>query len=336
MGLMIQGSVEQFVPKYSTDDAVEVVDKDSIQKVLDIVQNTDVRTTVMENNMQSFEKCLLNIERSFPDLHNSLPHVKGGAETFTAGILTINTQAMRSPSQAQLTGLKLYSKTDECLPNSPGYDDDVIINEQRSTLRPKSHVANSKPPLARKLHWSTGVPKVGISQTIARSSHIIRSTEMIMQYVMQLLSLTHMDCNIEVCELFSGSPFRPRPMKLPKMEPANNDSVPHPAEIPTHRPVLSMGGCVNNQVPLITQAYDMEFRPTMEMDFMYDEVRFAAYIFRKTNETSDYGYFLLHQFAIMIMNIIVMMASIRASRALPPHNWFVPSTMANDILLLKP
>ncbi|XLT13154.1 hypothetical protein HN51_058844 [Arachis hypogaea] len=68
----------------------------------------------MENNMQSFEKCLLNIERSFPDLHNSLPHVKGGAETFTAGILTINTQAMRSPSQAQLTGLKLYSKTDEC------------------------------------------------------------------------------------------------------------------------------------------------------------------------------------------------------------------------------
>ncbi|XP_020965498.1 uncharacterized protein LOC110266062 [Arachis ipaensis] len=31
-----------------------------------------------------------------------------------------------------------------------------------------------------------------------------------------------------------------------------------------------------------------------------------------------------------------MMASMKASRALPPRKWFVPSTMANDILLLKP
>ncbi|XLR27869.1 hypothetical protein S83_055769, partial [Arachis hypogaea] len=36
--LMIQRSVEPFVPKHSTNDLVEVVDKASIQKVLDIVQ----------------------------------------------------------------------------------------------------------------------------------------------------------------------------------------------------------------------------------------------------------------------------------------------------------
>ncbi|KAL4349615.1 hypothetical protein AHAS_Ahas10G0059700 [Arachis hypogaea] len=384
---MIQRSVDQSVHKESTDDTVDVVDKASIQK------NHEVRTVVIEDNMQCFEKRLLNIERNFTDLHNSLPHLKEGAETFMSGICRTNTQGMRNPSQAQLTALKLYSKTDECLPgeipmpadkkitdtttfnlhdkgkgiageclvgmfdiivpNSPGYDDDVIIDEQRSTPRPKSRVANSKPPLARKLHWSTGVPKVGISKTVARSSAVIRSTEMIMQSVMQLPSLTHMDCNTQLGELFSGSPCRTRPTKLPKMEPVDNDSVPHSAKILPHRPVLSMRGCVN-KVPLITQTYDMEFRLTPEMDLMYDEVRFAAYIFRKTSETNDYSEILFkftqlevsrgQLFSLCppyvphsdIVNIVVMMASMKATRALPPRKWFVPSTMANDILLLKP
>ncbi|QHN86029.1 Ulp1 protease family, carboxy-terminal domain protein [Arachis hypogaea] len=392
--LMIQGSVDQFVHKDSIDDAVDVVDKASIQK------NHEVRTAVMEDNMQCFEKRLLNIEKNFTDLHNNLPHLKGGAETFTSGICRTNTQGMRNSSEAQLTGPKLYSNTDECLageipmpadkkirettalkshdkgksiageclvgmfdiivPNSPGYDDDVIIDEQRSTPRPNSRVANSKPPLARKLHWSTGVPKVGISRTVARSSPVIRSTEMIMHSVTQLPSLTHMDCNTQVGELFSGSPCRTRPTKLSKMEPVDNDSVPHSAEISPYIPVLSMRGCVNNQVPLITQVgpltstYDMEFRPTPEMDVMYDEVRFVAYIFRKTNETNDYGEILFkftqlevsrgQLFSLCpryvphsdIVNITVMMASMKSSRALPPRKWFVPSTMANDILLLKP
>ncbi|XLR47828.1 hypothetical protein HN51_032060 [Arachis hypogaea] len=112
--LMIQGSVEPFVPKDSTGDVVEVVDKASIQKVLNILKNIEVRTAVIENNMQSFEKRLLNIERSFTNLHGSLSHGKGCVETFTTEILRTNTQAMSSPSQAQLTSPKLHSKTDEC------------------------------------------------------------------------------------------------------------------------------------------------------------------------------------------------------------------------------
>ncbi|XP_020969753.1 uncharacterized protein LOC110268198 [Arachis ipaensis] len=111
---MIQRSVEPFVPKDSTGDAVEVSDKASIQKVLDTVKNIEVRTAVIEDNMQSFEKRLLNIERSFTDLHGSLSHGKGRVETFMTEILRTNTQTMSSPSQAQLTSPKLHSKTDEC------------------------------------------------------------------------------------------------------------------------------------------------------------------------------------------------------------------------------
>ncbi|XLR47827.1 hypothetical protein S83_032487 [Arachis hypogaea] len=67
-----------------------------------------------------------------------------------------------------------------------------------------------------------------------------------MQSVMQLPRLTHMDCNTQVCDLFLASPCKPRPMELPKMESADNDSVPHLAEISTHGLVLSMGRYVNN------------------------------------------------------------------------------------------
>ncbi|QHN86888.1 uncharacterized protein DS421_16g550210 [Arachis hypogaea] len=112
---------------------------------------------------------------------------------------------------------------DIIVPNSLGYNDDVIIDEQHSTPTPKSHLANSKPPLARKMHWSTGVPKILHNRYF---SHSIQ---------------------------FAVNDVRPRPMKLPKIEPANNDNVPYLAKIPTHRPILSMGGCMNNQVPLITQ-----------------------------------------------------------------------------------
>ncbi|XLR69347.1 hypothetical protein HN51_016448 [Arachis hypogaea] len=238
------------MPKNSTNVAVEVVDKALIQKVLDIVQNTEVRTTVMENNMQPFEKCQLNIERSFTDLHNSLTHVKGGAKTLTTRILRTNTQAMSIPLQAQLIDTSVFNSHEkgkaivgECrggmfdiiVPNPPDFDDDVIIYEQRSTPRPKARLANSKSLLARKLHWSSRIPKVRISQTVARSSPVIRSTEMILQNRCFSHSVQ-----------FVVDDVRPRPMKLPKMEPIDNDSVPYLAEIPTQRLVLLMGGCVNN------------------------------------------------------------------------------------------
>ncbi|RYR67365.1 hypothetical protein Ahy_A03g013697 [Arachis hypogaea] len=308
------------------------------------VQKNDVNSDDAHNEMLPMILATVEATTNRRDqvVPSHMPNTEGAGTRFwnVAGTVQASVGACNIPSMRVQIDLKIQSYThqinpqdkgkgkvedgpgymwDVIVPNSPGYDDDVIIDESLSTPRPV-------PP--------------------------------IMQAFNELPNSDQLDCTSLVSELFSLSPKPGRATKHAKIEPSEGVIVcSDPSMVVPTAPNLSAiprndsTTPPRNRYPLTLQSFEMFFDPTADMDLTMEECRIAAYIFGKTD---NYGKILFKFYELEvpraqlhslcpkhsphpdIVNIIVMMASLKATREIPPRVWLLPSPFADDVLRLKP
>ncbi|MED6160855.1 hypothetical protein PIB30_055227 [Stylosanthes scabra] len=201
-----------------------------------------------------------------------------------------------------LAETRLGGMLDIVAPDSP--DDDVIIDETKSTPRPRPKTAPKvvATPPTDSLFWSVGAPKHGYGQLPYFSGSVSAPNDNCLR---ELPNISQLDSSAQICALFSSSPDASRPSKISKVEqdmvsshmpplPAINLPI-APTETATgvvgqvHRPVArgwlqgSLFRRYESPTLLIPLMYEMVFRPTVNMDLSIEETIVIAYIFKKVD-----------------------------------------------------
>ncbi|QHO57595.1 Ulp1 protease family, carboxy-terminal domain protein [Arachis hypogaea] len=338
----------------NSDDA----HNEMLPMILATVERIEARSVVLNELLMMVERKATTNRRD-QVVPSHMPNTEGAGTRFwnVAGTVQASVGACNIPSMRVQIDLKIQSYThqinpqdkgkgkvedgpgymwDVIVPNSPGYDDDVIIDESLSTPRPV-------PPVPSAFN--------------------------------ELPNSDQLDCTSLVSELFSLSPKPGRATKHAKIEPSEGvivcsdpsmvvPTAPNLSAIPRNdstTPVRRGSGQrirrpglisrADSPIFLIPMSFEMFFDPTADMDLTMEECRIAAYIFGKTD---NYGKILFKFYELEvpraqlhslcpkhsphpdIVNIIVMMASLKATREIPPRVWLLPSPFADDVLRLKP
>ncbi|XLU71691.1 hypothetical protein S245_030744 [Arachis hypogaea] len=194
------------------------------------------------------------------------------------------------------------------VPDSPYDDDDLLIDETRSTPRDITGATLLSQQMNTQPHWA-----VGVSKDIG-----------------SLLSWSDFDSTTELCGLFTSTPDMPKPLKLPKLERIEMTCIGRPASSMTRDMQVLMQDSVtqsrqkrnvlrqavrgrgrgrrnNNAVdpaePKIPKTFEMVFRPFHNMGLSLQECKLAAYIFGKELPLEEilfkYSYFNLPQALFM-------------------------------------
>ncbi|RYR03080.1 hypothetical protein Ahy_B06g081910 [Arachis hypogaea] len=259
---------------------------------------------------------------------------------------------------------------DVIIPNSPGYDDDVVIDENLSTPPPVVGGQQMGLQTGSMMHWEAGTPKLSLGGNTTRrcpiNGQLIRCTHItpnispcvtvILQAFNNLLGFQQLNCTSVVCELFSHSATPMPPPKIHKVKQAG------PISDPPKLPISTIDDTNEIQPELAgkwialprqggSASYKMVFDPTADMDLTYDECHIVAYVYGKTEDLKEviFKFYELEVTRGMfhslnpkfvphsdIVNIVVLFASLRASRESPIHFWFFPSPFAVDVLQLRP
>ncbi|XP_025688673.1 uncharacterized protein [Arachis hypogaea] len=370
---------------------------DVLRSILDAVERIDARSVTLEANLVELQR-LLKVRNS----SGVTPLiVTTGTTTVTTSARNNHSVGIRHPGPDTGTttttrcqgNQKIHTYThlinaankgkgiiesnsgymcDVIIPNSPGYDDDVVIDENLSTPAPVVGGRQMGLQTGSMMHWETGTPKLSLGGNTTRRCPDQWSTDKAFN---DLPGFQQLDCTSVVCELFSHSPTPMPPPKIPKVEQAGPISEHHKPPISTVDDAneilpelagksvapLRQGGSgvrhpglisrLDSPIYLIPLSYEMVFDPTADMDLTYDEYRIAAYLYGKTEDLNEVvfkfyelevarGMFhsLIPKFVPHsdIVNIVVLFASLRASRETPIRFWFLPSPFAVDVLQLRP
>ncbi|RYR37420.1 hypothetical protein Ahy_A09g042309 [Arachis hypogaea] len=242
--------------------------------------------------------------------------------------------------------------------NSPGFEDDVIIDETLS--------------IPCSIKGTNRVPKRStISGAITHDS-----VETVCEK--DLPSMSKLDCTTKVCELFSLPETYGSPLKIPKLEPIDSKHMLGEEQTDCSKCTTSPQNCQGNVHSSSIQGgsafkpfgmmnimeypgLQMVFRPTVHMDLTCDECKMATYIYGKndqylkvlfkfsTFEVSRAGFHSLspvympnvdaNTFVFLcaqLMNIILMSVSMRAYCVMPPRVWYTLSVFADDVLAMRP
>ncbi|KAL4306153.1 hypothetical protein AHAS_Ahas16G0149800 [Arachis hypogaea] len=213
---------------------------------------------------------------------------------------------------------------DVIIPNSPGYDDDVVIDENLSTPPPVVGGQQMGLQTGSMMHWEAGTPKLSLGGNTTRRC-----------------------------------PINATPMPPPKIHKVKQAG---PISDPPKLPISTIDDTNEIQPELAgkwialprqggSASYKMVFDPTADMDLTYDECHIVAYVYGKTEDLKEviFKFYELEVTRGMfhslnpkfvphsdIVNIVVLFASLRASRESPIHFWFFPSPFAVDVLQLRP
>ncbi|QHO35557.1 uncharacterized protein DS421_9g276460 [Arachis hypogaea] len=213
------------------------------------------------------------------------------------------------------------------VPDSPYDDDDLLIDETRSTPRDITGATLLSQQMNTQPHWAVGVSKVP-GQGSGRRSQIPASPYD--KDIGSLLSWSDFDSTTELCGLFTSTPDMPKPLKLPKLERIEMTCIGRPASSMTRDMQVLMQDSVtqsrqkrnvlrqavrgrgrgrrnNNAVdpaePKIPKTFEMVFRPFHNMGLSLQECKLAAYIFGKELPLEEilfkYSYFNLPQALFM-------------------------------------
>ncbi|KAL4398563.1 hypothetical protein AHAS_Ahas01G0304400 [Arachis hypogaea] len=259
-------------------------------------------------------------------------------------------------------------------PNSPCEEDDLVIDETKSTPRNITGASHLSQHMTTQQHWAVGLSK-GTGQWHGRISQIPSST-----YEKDISSLpawSDFDSTTELCGLFTSTPTMSKPAKLPKLERIEMTCLGRPASSMTRDMQVLMQDSVtqsrpkrtvirqaargrgrgrrNNHVdptePRIPKTYEMVFRPFNNMGLSLQECKLAAYIFGKELPPEEilfkYSFFDLPRALFMslappytpsldIINATCLMRSVQARKSMTPRAWFLPTNFATDVLLDTP
>ncbi|QHN81443.1 uncharacterized protein DS421_20g686930 [Arachis hypogaea] len=248
------------------------------------------------------------------------------------------------------------------IPNSLGYDDDIVIDENLST--PPLVVGCRRMGLqsGTMMHWELGTPKLSLGGNISRPCIEQRSTDKAFN---DFPGFEQLDRTSVVCEVFSHSatPLCAnkilKPHHLIATVEATNPIQPESAGKSITR--LSQGergvrhprliSRLESLIFLIPMSHEMVFDPTADTDLTYDECRIATYVYAKIDDLDkvlfkfyelevarDMFHSLIPKFVPHsdIVNIVVVFASLRASRDTPICFCFLPSPFAVDVIQLRP
>ncbi|XLR44916.1 hypothetical protein S83_029576 [Arachis hypogaea] len=234
------------------------------------------------------------------------------------------------------------------VPDSPYDDDDLLIDETRSTPRDITGATLLSQQMNTQPHWAVGVSKVP-GQGSGRRSQIPASPYD--KDIGSLLSWSDFDSTTELCGLFTSTPDMPKPLKLPKLERIEMTCIGRPASSMTRDMQVLMQDSVtqsrqkrnvlrqavrgrgrgrrnNNAVdpaePKIPKTFEMVFRPFHNMGLSLQECKLAAYIFGKELPLE------------LIINPACLMASVRTRKSRTPRFWYMPTNFATDVLLDTP
>ncbi|XLT92874.1 hypothetical protein HN873_014536, partial [Arachis hypogaea] len=312
-----------------------------------LLEKIDARTVALEGRMSALERPTYQTGKSVTEIHSLLttqgasptsaaampstdkttmaadrylevePNIIGQRQNLTAVTKDIGSPAEQAKSLEKGKWLAMSAVTpslDIIVPNSPGFDDDVIIDEALSTPRPIKGVDSSgkpKRPLAQ--YWCSGVPK----RTTHSATITLDSVDGVCEKIYRdLPSMSKFECTTKVCEMFSPPETCGIPLKIPKLEPIDSNHVvgeeqPDCRKVATTQQnsqtnvnVSSVGvgsafkpyGMMNvmeSPILLIPLAriptfecsgFQMVFRPTVHMDLTLDEFKMAAYIFGKNDQ----------------------------------------------------
>ncbi|XLS48684.1 hypothetical protein HN51_023042, partial [Arachis hypogaea] len=359
-----------------------------------LLEKIDARTVALEDRISALERPTYQTGKSVTEIHSLLttqgasptsaaaipstdtttkpadgypdiePNIIGQRQSITAVSKDIGSPAEQLKSLEKGKGLAMSTvipSLDIIVPNSPGFDDDVIIDEALSTPRPIKGVDSSgkpKRPLAQ--YWCSGVPK----RTTHSGTITLDSVDGVCEKIYRdLPSMSKLECTTKVCEMFSPPETCDIPLKIPKLEPIDSNHIVGEAQ-PDCRKLATtqQNSQANVNVSSIgvgsafkpygmMNGFQMVFRPTVHMDLTLDECKMAAYIFGKndqylemlfkfsTLEVPRAGFHSLSQVYmpnVDIMNIILMSASMRACCVLPPRVWYTPSVFADDVIAMRP
>ncbi|XLR56707.1 hypothetical protein S83_007379 [Arachis hypogaea] len=355
-----------------------------------LLEKIDARTVALEDRMSALERPTYQTGKSVTEIHSLLttqgasptsaaaipstdtttmpadgypdiePNIIGQRQSITAVSKDIGSPAEQLKSLEKGKGLAMSTvipSLDIIVPNSPGFDDDVIIDEALSTPRPIKGVNSSgkpKRPLAQ--YWCSGVPK----RTTHSGTITLDSVDGIYR---DLPSMSKLECTTKVCEMFSPPETCGIPLKIPKLEPIDSNHIvgeeqPDCRKLATTQQnsqanvnVSSIGVGSAFKPYGMMNGFQMVFRPTVHMDLTLDECKMAAYIFGKndqylkmlfkfsTLEVPRAGFHSLspvYMPNVDIMNIIFMSASMRACCVLPPRVWYTPSVFADNVIAMRP
>ncbi|XLU29973.1 hypothetical protein S245_066039, partial [Arachis hypogaea] len=359
-----------------------------------LLEKIDARTVALEGRMSALERPTYQTGKSVTEIH-SLLTTQGASPTSAAAIpstdkttmaadrypeiepnligqrqsLTAVTKDIGSPAE-QVKSLEkgkwlamstVTPSLDIIVPNSPGFDDDVIIDEALSTPRAIKGVDSSgkpKRPLAQ--YWCSGVPK----RTTHSATITLDSVDGVCEKIYRdLPSMSKLECTTKVCEMFSPPETCGIPLKIPKLEPIDSNHIVGEEQTDCRKPATTQQNIqANVNVSSVgvgsafkpygmMNGFQMVFRPTVHMDLTLDECKMAAYIFGKNDQYLE----MLFKFSTLevpragfhslspvympnvdIMNIILMSASMRACCVLPPRVWYTPSLFADDVIAMRP
>ncbi|XLR50409.1 hypothetical protein S83_001081, partial [Arachis hypogaea] len=233
---------------------------------------------------------------------------------------------------------------DMVAPNSPDGDDDLLIDELRST------------------------PSTG-------STDVVQPTYVNPYWAGELYNLPlwhEFEPTSEVARLYSSTPSAVRRRKSPKLKSVvvtHNEWTPSstlreimatskakPMEmLPVVRQTTSFRQCKStpnpgNALPTIPLTCEMRFRPTHEICLTMVQNKMATYIFGAEHQLEEvlfkYNEFDMARGVFMslcpeytvhpdILNTTCMMGSIIVLKSIAPQTWFLPSVFARDALCEK-
>ncbi|XLR09751.1 hypothetical protein S83_037689 [Arachis hypogaea] len=312
-----------------------------------LLEKIDARTVALEGRMSALERPTYQTGKSVTEIHSLLttqgasptsaaakpstdkttmatdrypeiePNLIGQRQSLTAVTKDIGSPAEQVKSLEKGKWLAMSSVTpslDIIVPNSPGFDDDVIIDEALSTPRPIKGVDRSgkpKRPLAQ--YWCSGVPK----RTTHSATITLDSVDGVCEKIYRdLPSMSKLECTTKVCEMFSPTETCGIPLKIPKLEPIDSNHIVGEEQTDCRKPATTqqniqanvnvssvevgsafkpygMMNVMESPVLLIPLAriptvecsgFQMVFRPTVHMDLTLDECKMAAYIFGKNDQ----------------------------------------------------
>ncbi|XLS85495.1 hypothetical protein HN51_035661 [Arachis hypogaea] len=370
-----------------------------------LLEKIDARTVALEERMSALERPMCQTGKSITEIQSILATHGGSptaAATFssTPAVYTASVDNLLAetniPAQRQnrapvtndigsladtkkilekgkgLAPSNVMSSLDIIIPNSPGFDDDVIIDESLSTPRPTKGRNNSGLPkrtLAQ--YWCSGVAKRTTTSGDTTHDSVDRVCEKIFR---DLPSMSTLDSTTKVCEMFSMQETCRIPLKIPKLKKIDSNHMTGEEEMDSWKSATNEHNCnanvngsslgdgsafkpygrvnvMQSPVLLIPLGFQMVFRPTVHMDLTVEECKMAAYIYRKNDQYLE----ILFKFSTLevpragfhslspvympnvdLMNIILMSASMRACQYLPPRVWYTPSVFAEDVLAMRP
>ncbi|XLU75989.1 hypothetical protein S245_035042, partial [Arachis hypogaea] len=214
-----------------------------------LLEKIDARTVALEERMSALERPMYQTGKSVTEIQSTLAN-QWGSPTAAATISSAPAVVMASvgnlltetniPPQRQnraavsndigslaetkkslekgkgLAPSNVMSSLYIIIPNSPGLDDDVIIDESLSTPRPtKGTNSSGVPKRTLAQYWSSGVAKRSTTSGTTTHDSVDGVCEKIFR---DLPSMSTLDCTTKVCEMFSVQEACRIPLKVPKLE----------------------------------------------------------------------------------------------------------------------